>query len=400
MKPWSIKYLPLNTEGIKGQNKAVESLKSFLDKFPKQRAALLYGPPGCGKTSLAYAIAKERELEIIEVNASDVRNADSIKSKLGPAMMQMSLFGRGKIILVDEIDGVSGNSDRGGLSELGKLIAKTQFPVLMTANDPFDKKFSTLRKKSEMIEFQTLNYISVFNVLKNIATQENIEYEEETLKMLARRAGGDLRGAINDFQTLAEHNRKLSKEDVDELSGRRQKDTMINALMRIFKTTNPDVALSALDDVDEDIDEVFLWVEENLPREYTKKEDLAKAYDCLSLADIFRQRIRRRQHWRFLVYINNLLTAGIALSKKEKYAGFNKYTRTTRILRMWQWNMKTQKRKSIVAKIAQKTHTSSKRVLQDTLPYLRPIFKNNKQEANKLAEYFELDKEEVAYLSI
>lgn len=400
MEPWSIKYHPQNTEGIKGQNKAVESLKLFIDNFPKQRAALLYGPPGCGKTSLAHAIAKERELEIIEVNASDVRNADSIKSKLGPAMMQMSLFGRGKLILVDEIDGVSGNSDRGGLLELGKLIAKTQFPVVMTANDPFDKKFSTLRKKSEIIAFQTLNYISVFNVLKNIATMENIEYEEETLKMLARRAGGDLRGAINDFQTLAEHNKKLTIEDVDELSGRRQKDTMINALIRIFKTTSPSVALPALDDVDEDIDEVFLWIEENLPREYTKKEDLAKAYDCLSLADIFRRRIRRRQHWRFLVYINNLLTAGIALSKKEKYAGFNKYTRTTRILRMWQWNMKTQKRKSIVAKIAQKTHTSSKRVLQDTLPYLRPIFKNNKQKASELAEYFELDKEEIAYLSV
>ena len=54
MKPWSIKYLPQNTEGIKGQNKAVESLKLFLDKFPRTRAALLYGPPGCGKTSLAY----------------------------------------------------------------------------------------------------------------------------------------------------------------------------------------------------------------------------------------------------------------------------------------------------------------------------------------------------------
>lgn len=399
MKPWSIKYLPKNTDEVQGQNKAVEQLKNFLDKFPKQRAALMYGPPGCGKTSLAHAIAKESDLEIIEVNASDVRNAASIKEKLGPAMFQMSLFSKGKIILVDEIDGVSGNSDRGGLSELRKLIEKTQFPVIMTANDPFDAKFSTLRKKSEIIPFQTLNYISVLNVLKQIAKKENLEYDETALTMLARRAGGDLRGAINDLQTLSEYTKKLTKEDVDELSGRRQKDTMINALMRIFKTTNPEVALPALDDVDEDIDEVFLWVEENLPREYKKKDDIAKAYDNLSLADVFRGRIKRRQHWRFLVYINNLLTAGIALSKKERYSGFNKYTRTTRILRMWQWNMKTQKRKSIVNKIAEKTHTSSRTVLQDTLPYLRPIFKHNKQESVKLAEFFELDKEEVAYLS-
>ena len=62
--------------------------------------------------------------------------------------------------------------------------------------------------------------------------------------------------------------------------------------------------------------------------------------------------------------------------------------------------MKTAKRKAIVSKIAAKTHTSSKRVLQDTFPYVKSIFKNNKEEAEKLANYFELDKEEVAYLSV
>ncbi len=399
MKPWSSKYLPKSTEDIQGQNKAVGALKSFMDNFPKNRAALLHGPPGCGKTSLVYAVANEKDLELIEVNASDTRNAGSIKERLGPAMFQMSLFSKGKIILVDEIDGVSGNSDRGGLSELRKLIEKTKFPVVMTANDPYDKKFSTLRKKSEMIEMHTLSYISVLSVLKRIAEKEDIEYKEDDLKTLARRAGGDLRGAINDLQTLADYTKKLTKDDVDELSGRKQKDTMINALIRILKTTNPDVALPALDDVDEDIDSVFLWIEENMPREYKNTDDLQRAFDNLSLADVFRGRIRRKQHWRFLVYINNLLTAGIALSKKEKYPGFNKYTRTTRILRMWQWNNKLRKRKSIASKIAEKTHTSTSRVIQDTYPYLRVIFKKNKEHAKHLAEFFELDKDESAYLA-
>lgn len=398
MIPWSIKYLPKSLSEVQGQNKAVDSLNRFIDNFPKKRAALFYGAPGNGKTSTAHALAKERDLEIIEVNASDVRNADSIKQKLGPAMFQMSLFGKGKIILVDEIDGVSGNSDRGGLSELRKLILKTHFPVIMTANNPFDKKFSALRKVSDMIEFHTLNYLSVLKVLKKIAVAEKIEFNEIDLSTLARRAGGDLRGAINDFQTLSEFTKKLKKEDIDELSGRRQKDTMINALMRIFKTTNPVVALSALDDVDENIDDAFLWIDENLPKEYKKIEDLARAYDILSLADIFRRRIRRRQHWRFLVYINNLLTAGIALSKKEKYSGFNKYTRTTRILRMWQLNQKNAKRKAIAEKIAIKTHTSSRRVIQDTLPYIKSIYKHNISKANELGEYFEFDNAEVTYL--
>ncbi len=398
MEPWAIKYLPKTTSEIQGQPTAVAQLLSYVKNFKKGKAALLYGPPGCGKTSSVYAVAKELDLEIIEVNASDARNADSIKEKLGNAIGQMSLFSIGKIILVDEIDGVSGTADRGGLSELSRLIDKTSFPIIMTANDPFDAKFSTLRKKAEMIEFHTLTYPSIFSALKKIAHSENIDFDEASLTALARRAGGDLRGAINDLQTLSEHTKKLNKKDVDELSGRKQKETMINALMRIFKTTDANVALPALDDVDEEIDDVFLWVDENLPKEYKKPEDLAKAYDTMSMADVFRGRIMRWQHWRFLSYVNNLLTAGIALSKKEKYPGFNKYTRTTRILNLWQFNQKNAKRKSIAKKIGEKTHTSSKRVINDTLPYLRVIFKKNKEHSEKLAEFFELDKEEVAYL--
>jgi replication factor C large subunit len=399
MEPWSIKYQPKSSKDVQGQNTAMLQLLNYIKNFKKGTAVLLYGPPGCGKTSSVYAIANEMDLELIEVNASDVRDADSLNQKVGNALSQMSLFGTSKLILVDEIDGVSGNADRGGLSELAKLIDKANFPMVMTANEPFDQKFSTLRRKAEMIEFHNLSYVSVLAVLKKISAAEKIELDEAALTTLARRAGGDLRGAVNDLQTLSEYTKKLKKEDVDELSGRKQKETMINALMRIFKTTDPQVALPALDDVDEEIDDVFLWIDENLPKEYKNKEDLARAYDILSRADVLRGRISRWQHWRFLSYINDLLTAGIALSKTEKYPGFNKYTRTTRILNMWQFNQKNAKRKSIAEKIALKTHTSSKRVVNDTLPYLKIVFKKNKEEANRLAEYFELDKEELAYLS-
>jgi replication factor C large subunit len=399
MSLWVEKYAPKASSEVQGQNAAVQQLLSYINNFKKGKAAMLYGPPGNGKTSTVHAIAKEKDLELIEVNASDVRDAESIRSKLGNALGQMSLFSKSKIILVDEIDVVSGSDDRGGIAEVARLLDTARFPVVMTANDPYDKKFSTLRNKSEMIEFRTLNYLSIQAVLKKIAKAEGIIFDEEGLTALARRSGGDLRGAINDFQSLVGHSRKLTKEDVDTLHSRRQSDSMVNALMRIFKTTNPDVALPALDDVDEEIDEVFLWVEENLPKEYKDPEDLARAFDTLSVADVFRRRISRRQHWGFLSYINQLLTAGIALSKKEKYPGFNKYTRTTRILRMWQLNNKNSKRDAIAEKIAIKTHLSSKAVVQDTLPYLKPLFKNNKEKAAELAAYFELDKEEVSYLS-
>ena len=399
MEPWSVKYIPKSTSEVQGQNLAISNLRNYLKNFEKGKAALIYGPPGCGKTSSVYAFARETDLEMIEVNASDARDSDSIKQRLGNAISQVSLFSKGKIILVDELDGISGSADRGGLSTLSELIDKTTFPIIMTANDPYDQKFSALRKKSEMIEFHSLAYPSVLAVLRRIADKEGVKCDETALASLARRAGGDLRGAINDFQTLSQHSGKLDISDVEELSGRKQKETMINALMRIFKTTDPQVALHALDDTDEETDGAFLWVEENIPIEYKRPEDIAAAFDSLSLADVFRGRIRKREHWRFLVYINDLLTAGIALSKKEKYHGFNKYIRPTRVLRIWQANQKNAKRKEIARKIAEKTHTSYKRALKDTLPYIRPIFRNNKQQAKQLSEYFDFDKEEAAYLS-
>lgn len=398
MKPWTVKYQPKDTSEIQGQNKAIKELLDYIENFKNGQAALIYGPPGSGKTSAVYAIARELDLEIIEVNASDTRNKDSLNQKLGPAVSQMSLFSKGKIILVDEIDGVAGRKDRGGVSELRKIIKKTSFPIVMTANDPWDKKFSTLRKTSNMIEFRTLAYTSVMSVLKRIAEEENIDYNESALKSLARRAGGDLRGAVSDFQTLAQSDKKLTKDEIDELSGRKQKESMITALMRILKTTSPEVALPALDDVDEDIDKIFLWIDENLPKEYKKPKDLTRAYDNLSMADVFYGRIRRWQHWRFLVYIYNLLTAGIALSKDEKYPGFTKYTRTKRILKMWQFNQKNAKKKAIAEKIAEKTHTSSKRVITDTFPYIQIIFKKDEKQAERLAKYLDLDKKEIAYI--
>lgn len=400
MLPWTIKYIPKKSSDIIGQETQVKRLQDFVKDYKKEKkkAILIYGAPGCGKTSAVHAIAGEISLELIEINASDARNKDAILDRVGGALGQQSLFFSGKIILIDEIDGLSGTKDRGGLSEVAKQIDKSSFPIIMTANNPYDQKFKALRKKSELVEFNTLDYRAVKKVLKNICYKEKINYDDTALSALSRRAGGDLRGAITDLQVLAEHSKRLRPEDVDELSERRQTESMVNALVKVFKSTNPEIALRAFDDIEEDIDQIFLWVDANLPKEYTKAEDLARAYDTLSLADVFRGRIRRWNYWRYLSYIHQLLSAGIALSKDEKYKVFVKYMPTMRLLRIWQSNMKNAKKKAVAQKIADRTHTSEKRVMQDTLPYLRTIFLNNQEKANALADELDLQKEEIEWL--
>ena len=136
-------------------------------------------------------------------------------------------------------------------------------------------------------------------------------------------------------------------------------------------------------------------MDENLPLEYLHPGDLARAYEHLSRADVFNGRIRRQQHWRFLVYINNLLTAGISSAKTERNTQFSQYKPTMRILRIWQSKMKEAKKKEIAEKLALATHTS-KKVARAQIPFFQQIFRHNK--GAEIAAELKLSEEEIEWM--
>ena len=76
--PWCEKYRARGFSDVKGQDLAIDKVKIFLKMFPKKKSLVLHGPPGVGKTSLAYAIAFEMDAEVLELNASDFRNKAKI----------------------------------------------------------------------------------------------------------------------------------------------------------------------------------------------------------------------------------------------------------------------------------------------------------------------------------
>jgi replication factor C large subunit len=375
MAPWMKKYTPKSASEIPQDD--VGMIKDFIVNYKKQKkkGLLLYGPPGSCKSSSVYAIARELGLEIIETNASDSRSKKSIKGTIGEAMVQQSLFFKGKIILVDEVDGLSGTKDRGGIPEMVSLMQESAFPVICTANDPTPKKFSKLRRACKMVEFAALSMSHVLAALKTICDKEGIAYDESILRTISRRCGGDLRAAINDLETICVGG-VMDKEIANLLGDRDQTEQIEMALLKIFKTVDPQIALRSLDNVKEDLDKVLLWIEYNIPHEYKKPEDLARAFEHISRANIFKARIMKRQHWRFLTYIATLLTAGIATAKDEKYPGRIEYKQTTRLLRIWQSKMKNQKRNSIADRISERTSCSSSKARTEVLPYLRFMVKN------------------------
>lgn len=401
MVPWTHKHQPTTTLGICGQDAAVKQLQSLLSpgaSRQQKKNAILYGPAGSGKTSSVHALARDSGLEIVEINASDVRNKEGISQMVGNAVKQQSLFFRGKIILVDELDGLSGTHDYGGIPALSALMQESSFPIICTAENPFDKKFSDLRKQAAMIEYQPLEAAVVAGILRRVADKEQLAVGDDALQSIARLSGGDARAAINDLQSLSMLGKDISSVSIDMLSERQRTRSMIDALLMVFKTVDPSIAMPAFDDVDEDLDKIFLWVDENLPSEYKRPIDLARAYDYVSQADIMKRRIRRWQDWRFLVYINAYLSAGVAVSKDAKYPAFTKYQPTTRILKLWQANMKYQRRKSIAEKVAEKTHTSVRRTVHDTLPYLGVMLKQNPEFQEQAVRDFKLDDEDVAWM--
>ncbi|MGD2072823.1 MAG: hypothetical protein PVG65_04980, partial [Candidatus Thorarchaeota archaeon] len=297
---------------------------------------------------------------------------------------QKSLFKENKILLIDEVDGIN-REDRGGLQELIRLIEASSFPVIITANDIWDRKFSGLRRKTEILSLKEPDYRVIFQLLKQISEKENLNLKENILTSIAVKSKGDVRAAINDLQTSS------SDTTHEHIHERDREDNIFNTLKKIFKSLPDRETLFLYDKVNMSLDEILLWLEENIPKEYSG-EELYKAFDAVSKADVFRGRIYRQQHWRFLVYQNFLLSAGVSSAKKQVKVGFTKYQKPTRILKIWLINQKTQCKKSISEKYAQATHTNKKRAMKE-FPIIRQILKNE-----NIRTELDLDEKEISFL--
>ncbi|HJO14774.1 MAG TPA: replication factor C large subunit [Candidatus Pacearchaeota archaeon] len=388
MIPLIEKYRVDNLNDIKGQSIAVEEVRNFLRMFPAKKALILNGPVGTGKTSMALALAKENDLELFELNASDLRNRSSLEAVLKPSLEQQSLFGKSKLILMDEADGITG-SDRGGLPELIALISKTKVPIIITSNDIWKKKFSLLRKSCKIISLKELSDIDVKQIITEVLKKEDKKIKSETIDLIVKGARGDVRAALNDLESVI----LLGEENIDDISLREKKQDIFNDLKKLFQNQVDEQTLRIFDNSDLSIDEILLWVEENIPLEYQGKA-LTKAYECLSRADIFKGRIYRKQYWRFLVYQSFFLSGGVASATRLKNNRFISYKKPTRILKIWMANMRNAKIKSIIEKYAKLCHMSKKKAMKDK--NLMPLILSSLNEETK--NKMDLEDKEIDYL--
>lgn len=229
MIQWFLKYRPKSLDEVENQDEAKKELKSWIDSWlkgkPDAKAVLLYGPPGVGKTTIAEALAHDYKLEMLEMNASDSRRLQDIKNIAEKAAIYGSIFGtKGKLILLDEIDGINLREDMGAIQGILELIENTKYPIVMTANDPWNQSLRELRNKVKMISLNKLGKYPLRRILKKICQSEKINCDDEALDYIIDTSEGDARYAINMLQGIAEGYGKITLDLVKSLARRKERE--------------------------------------------------------------------------------------------------------------------------------------------------------------------------------
>ncbi|MEM4353186.1 MAG: replication factor C large subunit [Candidatus Caldarchaeum sp.] len=391
---WTEKYRPSKISEIAGNKDAVAEFMEWIEGWLKRRqskkAALLYGPAGVGKTSLVHAYAKEHGWEVIEMNASDFRTRENVERIVGAASSQDSITAaKGKVILIDEVDGIEARADAGAVQTLVQIVAESHVPIVMVANDPWDPKLAPLREICQMIQFRRIPKPTVAAHIKKITMAEGLKIPEEKIKEIAENSDGDLRSAINDLQIYA------SALDTGlEVGSRDRKNMVFNALATVFHAKSFNNAVYALNNLDLDPAEFFTWVLDNAP-EQLSPHDLAKALENLSKADLFLQRVNSKQAWHLLRYAVPFMTAGVALARKQTPAKFVKFSYPSRISYLSRTRGERELVEDICSKLGKALHMSSRKARTEALPFVKIMLSSN---GKRLAEFFGFTEKEVQYM--
>jgi replication factor C large subunit len=397
---WVEKYRPKKITDVIGNEEAKARFVEWLtNKRRTKKAVLLYGPPGVGKTALVNATSNEFGFRIIEMNASDTRTEKAINKVAGPATSFVGLDkftteSKGNLLFLDEVDGIAGNEDRGGVGAIVKIVEESRVPVIMAANDPDLAKLRPLKKICTLIRFQQIRIPLMIALLRRICLREHVEAEFEALERIALNSRGDVRSAINDLQSLSEPNAVLTLQDTATLTFRNKDISMDETLRGFFSAKSLTEAATLLSRSGVDYDDFLLSVSDNLPLRYKDPSDLAAAYDLVSKADVFRGRIGT-ENWHLLKYFFNCLAEAAAVSPKS-FKPFEFISPPIRIITLFWTKGKRMALDTICAKIGSQCHVSRETAKQDFVPFIKIILQ--KPKSSQTVTWLKLEPEEVDYL--
>jgi replication factor C large subunit len=402
--PWIIKYRPKHINDVVNQEEAKQKLVAWLKAWEEggrveKKAVLLYGPAGCGKTSLVEAVAKTFKYQLFEMNASDSRRKADIERIAKVASQTAGLMGK-KLILLDEVDGLDPRADAGGVEALVEVIKNTRNPIIMTANNPFQEHLKPLREAAELIPMKRLSERDVVSVLEKICKAENLYCESAALKEIAKRSEGDLRSAINDLEAAAALNKKVTLDAVKAVAVYRDRvHAPWEALQKLFNATYIFQAREAVTSTDLSHDEFITWINEHIPTYYETPEEVWRAYEALSRADVYLGRIIKTQNWDLLSYALEMMGPGVAFARTAYKYKWKAFKMPEKIKLLAETRKSREYREALAEVLAGRLLTSRATVKSEVIPYLRVIFTQNPQYAAKIAQGYKLPEELVKWLA-
>jgi len=345
---WVDKHKPQTLKEVVGNRTAVGKVLQFLLIWqkgrPEKRGLVLVGDSGIGKTLVTYLAAKQLGYDVVESNASDTRTQDAIK------LIEVSMFSRSVIsgtpkvvVFLDEVDGIQGNADKGGMAELCESIPHSRNPVILTANDISHPKFKSLLNHVYVVEFEPLIAEEMVPFLLHICKSEGIDIEIDILYEMVELSHGDMRLAINNLQAYVQGGKVFYIKARSE-----------GSLEKLL--------LKECDEVP-DVDRWYAiqWLNENLPRCITDKGKLLQALDLLVLADSVSQS-----------YFKHLIHYIVQLCDKKP-----DYFRFPENLAMKSANKVRREVENDFAKqLSTFIHDAPKNIVCNTLPYLRTFSKD------------------------
>lgn len=397
-----IKALNEENKKIRSYNRTVEEKKQKKESnLPSDKAAvLLEGPPGVGKTSIVYALANDLNMEVIETNASDTRTRDALELKLketvkSRGIMDFIVQSKNKLILIDEVDGIYGVTDRGAVPSILDLIETTQFPVIMCSNE-YKRNLQPLYNKVTKFEINPLSKEEILKIVKRILKNEKIEnLDLNDLNFIIDKNNGDLRGIINDLQGICQGGLEEDNKELISQLHRDNTEEIFSLIRELFQDARTlQQARKITDKSDVDYNFLYKWVNENLPTFIRKNNELMIAYENLSMADEIFGRIRKNQYWSLLPYFYDLFSGGVVLARKQhpenegfRRINFPRFTSTG-------FFSLTIVERSFVEKVKDKYDVSEVEIIQKLLPFLRKLTSDSRKYLKLVSDWLDLDAKE------
>ncbi len=361
---WSEKYRPQIISDMVGNEEARVTITEWFLKWRKgTKPLLLVGPPGIGKTTIAYLIAKQFGYDMIGLNASDVRSKSRINEVLTPVLANVSVMGT-PMIFVDEVDGIHGRGDYGGASALVDILKEPTVPIVLAANSDDSDKMKSIKKVVKTIQFKKIPPRLLRVYLENILKKQSASLSPGTIIKVIDKSRGDIRSMTNFAQSFVTGFNPQTENSFESINV----EDGINAF---FKANSIEEAKSVLYSMQINPREKINAFYSSIITSDLDSLTFATYLEIISKADMLFGKIMKTQNWRLLRYLNDIL---IKLYQNDDRIRYAQYNLSWPLLNRIRWD--GVKIKSLSSIMAKKLHSSSSSFVTLCFPFVLLCIKN------------------------